>query len=377
MPSRPILAILRVAALTACLLGNLVAPAFAEAPDAPPAAEASAALRLPADKTTKHELALGDRTLAFEATAGTVTLISTAGKPEADVTFVSYVLDRPGPTPRPVTFAINGGPGAASAYLNIGVLGPWRLPMGAGGIVPSQPVTLVPNAETWLDFTDLVFIDPVGTGFSRLVNPDDALRDRYLSVDGDVTAISDFIRRWLTANGRIGSPKFFIGESYGGFRGPLVAEALQTDAGIALNGMTLLSPVLDFGWWQQPGYAPIPKVSLLPSLAAAAMEASGSFSLDALRAAESYASGEFVTDLLRGVRDPEATERVVDRVTALTGLDRRRLLGLPAVSTPAASPERSGVTAASSASTTRQSPRPIQPRKGLSAAVAPTPCSMR
>ncbi len=222
-----------------------------------------------------------------------------------------------------MTFAINGGPGAASAYLDIGVLGPWRLPMGPEKIVPSQPAELVPNADTWLDFTDLVFIDPVGTGFSRLVNPDDTLRDRYLSVDGDVSAIADFIRRWLVVNGRTGSPKYFVGESYGGFRGPLVAEALQTDDGIALNGMTLLSPVLDFGWWQQPGYAPIPKVSLLPSLAAVAMEENGTLSPEALRAAEDYASNEFVADLLRGVRDPAAVSRIVDRVTALTGLDRK------------------------------------------------------
>ena len=270
--------------------------------------------RLPADKTTRHQLTLDDRSLAFSATAGAITLTSPASRPEADIAFVAYVLDGPDRASRPVTFAINGGPGAASAYLDIGVLGPWRLPMDADGIVPSQPVALVPNAETWLDFTDLVFIDPVGTGFSRLVNPDDALRERYLSVDGDVAAISDFIRRWLVENGREGSPKYFVGESYGGFRGPLVAERLQTEDGVGLSGMTLLSPVLDFGWWRQPGYAPMPKVSLLPSLAAVAMEERGAFTPEGLHAAEDYASGAFVTDLLRGVRDPAAVERIVERV---------------------------------------------------------------
>ena len=174
-----------------------------------------------------------------------------------------------------MSFVVNGGPGAASAYLDIGVLGPWILPMDDRTIVPSQPAVPVANPDTWLDFTDLVFIDPVGTGFSRLVEPDDARRGRFLSVDGDVEALADAIRRWLVENGRTASPKFFVGESYGGFRGPLVAEHLQTEEGIGLSGLVLVSPVLDFGWWRQPGYAPLPKVSLLPSLAAAAMEAGG------------------------------------------------------------------------------------------------------
>ena len=99
-------------------------------------------------------------------------------------------------------------------------------------------------------------------------------------------------------NGRTTAPKYFVGESYGGFRGPLVAERLQTEDGVGLSGMTLLSPVLDFGWWQQPGYAPMPKVSLLPSLAAVAMEERGGFTPEGLHAAEDYASGAFVTFIL-------------------------------------------------------------------------------
>jgi carboxypeptidase C (cathepsin A) len=183
-------------------------------------------------------------------------------------------------------------------------------------------VALVANSETWLEFTDLVFIDPVGTGFSRLVNPDDRLRERYLSIGGDVEAIADFITRWLTETGRIGSPKYFVGESYGGFRGPLVAESLQDEHGVGLDGLTLLSPALDFGWWLQPEHAPLPHASLLPSLAATRMEADGSFSEAALAEAEDYAAGAYVTDLLRGLGDEAAVARVVDRVTALSGLDR-------------------------------------------------------
>ena len=286
----------------------------------PPAA--SVRERLPEARTTPHRITLEDRGLAFAATAGAITVTSTDGRPEAEIAYVAYQLETEDPAARPVTFVVNGGPGAASAYLQFGVLGPWLLPMDAGRIVPSQPVDLVPNPGTWLDFTDLVFIDPVGTGFSRLIDPNDRLRDRYLSIDGDVEALSDVILRWLTQNGRLGSPKYFVGESYGGFRGPLVAEALQTDLGVALDGMTLLSPVLDFGWWQQPDYAPLPKVALLPALAAAAMEESGTFSEPALEAAEAYAAGDFVTDLLLGLEDEAAVGRLVDRVSALTGIDR-------------------------------------------------------
>ena len=308
--------------VVAGLLAACAPQGFAET--VPPVAVPQAAQqeRLPAARTTRHQLALGDRTLAFAATAGAMTLKGAQEREEADIAFVAYLLDGAEAATRPVTFVVNGGPGAASAYLQIGALGPWLLPMAGERIAPSQAVALVANPDTWLDFTDLVFVDPVGTGFSRLVEPDDALRGRYLSIDGDVEALADFIARWLTENGRIRSPKYFAGESYGGFRGPLIAESLQTDHGVGLDGMTLLSPVLDFGWWQQPDYAPLPMVSLLPSLAATRMEAAGTFSEEGLRAAEDYAAGEYVTDLLRGVTDPAAVARIVDRVTAFTGLDR-------------------------------------------------------
>ncbi len=279
--------------------------------------------RLPGASVTRHELALEDRTLRFSVMAGALTLTDDKNRPQADIGFVAYTRESDDPTGRPVTFAVNGGPGAASAYLHIGVLGPWRLPMGVDNIVPSQAIDLEANAETWLDFTDLVFIDPVGTGFSRLVDASDQVRNRYLSVDGDIEALSDFVFRWLNQNGRMRSPKYFVGESYGGFRGPLLADKLQTDYGVALSGMTLLSPVLDFGWREQPAYAPLPKVSLLPSLAAAAMEKGGEFSLAQLRAAEDYAAGEFVVELLRGLQDEEAVARIISRVAEITGLEER------------------------------------------------------
>lgn len=322
------------------LLGLLVfSPAGAEQPvDAPPdeaapAAEAAAGNRnagfaaaderLPAARTTRHVLDLGGDRLAFIATAGAITLDARDGTPEADIAFIAYQAE--GRTGRPVTFVVNGGPGAASAYLHLGAVGPWLLPMEGDTISPSQDIALVPNRETWLRFTDLVFVDPPGTGFSRLVDADNRRRRRYFSIDGDIEALARFVTRWLTENGRLASPKFFLGESYGGFRGPLLAETLQTEHGIGLDSAVLLSPVLDFGWWQQPEHNPLPAMTLLPSLAAAAMEREGAYDREALAEAETYAAGAFVTDFLRGLEDAEARDRVVSRVAELTGLPPERV----------------------------------------------------
>ncbi|MDZ5695698.1 S10 family peptidase [Chelativorans sp. M5D2P16] len=275
---------------------------------------------MPETRRTRHTIRIGGEDIRFMATAGAITLTNAQDRPEADIAFVSYTLEGADPAARPVTLAVNGGPGAASAYLHLGVLGPWILPMDEEQIVPSQKVGLVENPQTWLAFTDLVFIDPVGTGFSRLVDSNDRLRERYLSIDGDIEALARFIVRWLTENGRLASPKFFVGESYGGFRGPLLAEALQTDHGVGLSGMVLLSPVLDFGWWAQPEHSPLPLASRLPSFAATEMERRGTFSEEGLREAEAYASGAFVTDFLRGVSDEDALGRIVERVSEFTGL---------------------------------------------------------
>jgi carboxypeptidase C (cathepsin A) len=328
-----------LAALLAALLAAQHVPAQ-ENPSPPPAeAEAAApaeaasgdveaaavstedAGRLPAGVATTHAIDIGDTALAFKAVAGAITLTAPDGREEADIAFTAYLAETDEPAAeRPVTFAVNGGPGAASAYLHLGVLGPWRLPMDGATISPSQSIALEENPETWLAFTDLVFVDPVGTGFSRLVEPDDRLRSRYLSIDGDIEALAGFVTRWLTRSGRLASPKYFIGESYGGFRGPLLAEALQTEHGIGLAGMTLLSPVLDFGWWQQPDHNPLPQASLLPSLAAAAMERAGAYDEARLAEAEAYAAGAFVTDHLRGLADPAAVARLTARVAEFTGL---------------------------------------------------------
>ena len=200
----------------------------------PPAAEQH---RLPPDSTTKQTLALPGRTLSFTATAGSIRLFDDKGEPQADIAYTSYQLDGADRATRPVTFLFNGGPGASSAWLQFGDAGPWRLSIGGDGAVSSASPDLLPNAETWLDFTDLVFIDPVGTGYSRFVASGDDVRKRFFSVDGDVSSIALVIRRWLEKYDRLLSPKFVAGESYGGIRGPKIVRNLQIEQGVGVRGL--------------------------------------------------------------------------------------------------------------------------------------------
>ena len=276
----------------------------------------SEAKRLPADVTTDQTLELPDRTLRFKATAGTIPINNGEGKLQAEIAFIAYV--RPDAGNRPVTFAVNGGPGAASAYLHLGAMGPWRLPLD--NIQPSSSAQLVPNAETWLDFTDLVFVDPVGTGYSRFIASGDDVRKHFWSVDGDNDVLATFMRKWIEKNGRQASQKFIAGESYGGFRAPRLAEKLNRD-GVGINGLVMISPVIDFGWRGNGRQSPLGWVARLPSMAAAARETNAPFDRASLRDAERYAAGEYLADLIRGERDAAAVERMSGRVAQLTGLD--------------------------------------------------------
>jgi carboxypeptidase C (cathepsin A) len=285
--------------------------------------------RLPPEAVTRHSLQLPGRTLQFTATAGSLALTDPQGAPQAEYGFVAYARDDADPATRPVTFAINGGPGASSAYLHLLAIGPWLLSLDGPAISPSAPPALSPNGETWLDFTDLVFIDPPGTGYGRVVGGDQ-VRDRFYSVGGDIDGLAAFVTRWLKEKNRLMSPKFFAGESYGGFRGPLLAQKLQGDQGIGLSGLVLVSPVFDFDWLDQGAGAPWTLSALLPSLAAASLSRKGPVSREALREAETYASGEYLVDLMRGFQDKQAVERVSRRVAELSGLDpelTRRLAG--------------------------------------------------
>lgn len=284
--------------------------------------------RLPPDSTTKQTLTLPGRTLAFAATAGSIRLFNDKGDPQADIAYTAYQLDGADMRTRPVTFIFNGGPGSASAWLQFGNAGPWRLAINADAVTSSSSPDLQPNAETWLDFTDLVFIDPVGTGYSRFVATDEDARKRFFSVDGDVNSIALVIRRWLEKSDRLLSPKFVAGESYGGIRGPKIVNNLQLQQGIGVRGLILVSPVLDFR--EYSGSSILQYVSSLPSMAAVAREAKGAVTRTDLADVERYAQSDFLLDLVRGQADTAATTRLADKVAALTGIDQavsRRLAG--------------------------------------------------
>ncbi|MDP1583536.1 MAG: peptidase S10 [Bradyrhizobium sp.] len=287
--------------------------------------------RLPPDSITRHTLALPGRTLDFTATAGSIPLFNDKREPQADIAFTAYQLTGADPRTRPVTFLFNGGPGASSAWLQFGAAGPWRLAINADAVTSSASPDLMPNAETWLDFTDLVFIDPVGTGYSRFVATGDEVRKRFYSVDGDANAIALVIRRWLEQSDRLLSPKFVAGESYGGIRGPKIVHKLQVDQGVGVKGLILVSPLFDYR--EFTGSSLLQYVWSLPSMAAVAREAKageGEVTRADLADVEAYAAGEFLADLIKGSADAEATTRLADRVAALTGIDRavsRRLAG--------------------------------------------------
>jgi carboxypeptidase C (cathepsin A) len=285
--------------------------------------------RLPPDSTTKQTLALPGRTLAFTATAGSIRLFDEKGEPAADLVYTSYQLDGADARTRPVTFLFNGGPGAASAWLQFGDAGPWRLAMNGDAASSSAPPDLLPNAETWLDFTDLVFIDPVSTGYSRFVTTSEDVRKRFFSVGGDVDSLALMIRRWLEKHDRLLSPKFVAGESYGGIRGPKIVNNLQTQQGVGVKGLILVSPVLDFREFS--GSSLLKYVWSLPTMTAVAREKEkGSVTRADMADVEAYARGDFMADILKGEADTEATNRIADKIAVFTGIDQavsRRLAG--------------------------------------------------
>jgi carboxypeptidase C (cathepsin A) len=274
---------------------------------------------LPAAVTTSHKVELPGRTLEFDAIAGAIQVLDgQTGKPEADVAFVAFLAPGKAPPDRPVTFAINGGPGAGSAWLDLGAIGPWRLPLD--GASPSRSPRTIDNAETWLDFTDLVFIDPPGTGYSRILGKAETHRHRFYSVAGDIEALAVVIRKWLATYGRLASPKFMVGESYGGFRGPKLARRLQDHEGIGLRGLVLVSPVLDFSWFNGAAN-PLPFVTRLPSQAAVVRGLDARQGRAGLADVEAYAAGPYIVDLLRGTRDAATLDRIAATVARFTGLD--------------------------------------------------------
>ena len=322
---------LMIAAVAAVTLSfGLAATTSAWAADDPPKADAKKDADkdkidlppFPADASVKQVTHVAGKTLNYTATVGSLPVRDEKGKKIAEVVFTAYVLDGPRDPNRPVTFAFNGGPGAASVYLNLGAIGPKRVQFGAQGDSPSDPAVLVDNPGTWMDFTDMVFIDPVGTGFSRSLVDKDESKKRFYSIKPDIEYLSRAVYDWLLKNGRMASPKYITGESYGGYRVPRITYFLQTRLGVGISGMVMVSPYLEPPMDQAPDFSPMTWVTTLPSMAAANYERQGkALSPAQMKDVEDYARGEFVSDLMKGRRDPAAVDRLVTRVTGYTGLD--------------------------------------------------------
>jgi carboxypeptidase C (cathepsin A) len=236
--------------------------AFAQAPEKKPDTPADAKKDEKKDdkkdekkgpSVTHHEVTIGGKVIKYTATAGMLDMPDYEGKPKANVFYVSYTKDddaKDAAATRPVTFAFNGGPGSSSVWLHLGTLGPRRVdfadPNEKPGEppVPAPPYRMIDNEFSWLDLTDIVFIDPVSTGYSRPVEGENP--NQFHGLSEDIRWVGDFIRLWTTKNQRWASPKFLAGESYGTTRASGLSGYLQDTHGMYLSGIVLISPVLNF-----------------------------------------------------------------------------------------------------------------------------------
>jgi carboxypeptidase C (cathepsin A) len=276
---------------------------------------------------THHQVQVGGRTLAYTVTTGMMPLKNDQGEIEANIFYMAYTADRPSGA-RPLMFSFNGGPGSSSVWLHMGALGPRRVRMLDDGGLPPPPYQLVDNEHTWLDFTDLVFIDPVGTGFSRATKPE--LGKKFWSVEGDIQSVGEFIRLYLTKYERWNSPLFLIGESYGTTRAAGLAGHL-VDRGIALNGVVLISTILNFQTARFSKGNDLPYVLFLPTYSAIAWyhkklpaEMQQRPLADFLAEVEGWAVTGYLEVLGKGDRVSAAERQAaIDRLSRYTGLEKR------------------------------------------------------
>jgi carboxypeptidase C (cathepsin A) len=271
---------------------------------------------LPADAVTEHAIDTAAGKLAYTATAGTLPFHDQSGEQSAAVFYTAYVAKGSSQN-RPLTFVFNGGPGAASAFLHLGLVGPRILDLGpeAREAVHAQ---LRDNPDTWLRFTDLVMIDPIGTGWSRTAKADDG--KNFWNTEGDASAMAKAIALYVTHNNRFNSPKYLFGESYGGFRAAKTARAMQREQGMSAAGIVMLSPLIE-GWLTFGDDGSALRAALeLPSLAAAELERKKAFSREALAAAEKFALTDYLATLAGPPPRGDAARAFYARVAQLSGL---------------------------------------------------------
>lgn len=279
---------------------------------------------------TEHAATIGGQRIDYDATVGNIVLRDTADQPIASIFYTAYA--RRGvhdPGRRPITFAYNGGPGSSSVWIHMGAFGPRRVAIPDTAHAPPPPYTIVDNENSLLDRTDIVFIDPVGTGFSKPLGH--AKATMFWGVDEDVHALAQFISRYLSENGRWNSPRYLLGESYGTTRSAALVNYLQTRDNMDFNGVVLMSSVLDFQTITFDPGNDMPYVLYLPSYAAVAwyhhaLPQQPSVLRPFLAEVERFATTEYAQALLAGSKLPAADRaHILDRLHQYTGLSREYL----------------------------------------------------
>lgn len=282
---------------------------------------------------TSHSLTVNGKTLDYTATVGLMPLKNEKDEIEAQIFYTAYTLDNvEDAADRPLILVFNGGPGAASIWLHMGALGPKRVDMGDEGFMPPPPYRLVDNEHTWLDLGDLVFIDPVGTGYSRAVDPEN--NKKYWGLEPDLTAVGEFIRLYLSRNERWTSPLYLAGESYGTTRAAGLSGHL-VDRGIALNGIMLISTVLNFQTIRFTKANDLPFMLYIPSYCAVAHyhnklddEVQNRDFRELLHEVEAWSENEYALALAKGDRlSDDERDTIAEQLSKYTGLSKRFILG--------------------------------------------------
>lgn len=278
------------------------------------------AYHYPAPAHADRRITIHGQTLKYRVSIEALPVRNDKHRVIGRVVVTSYLLLHAGN--RPVTFAVNGGPGSASAFLNLGAIGPRHVTFGHDDTSPSAPIAPRVNQATWLGFTDLVFIDPIGTGYSRPLVSAKRAKKVFYNPEADVHYLSRVIRDWLVDHDRLRSRKYLVGESYGGFRAPRIDRDLQTRLGIGLNGLVLVSPYLSPTLRKNPRVSPMQWVVTMPSIAAAHLERQGRLTRARMDKIIDYDETGYVSALLRGRSDPAGRQTMYSRLARLTGLDR-------------------------------------------------------
>jgi carboxypeptidase C (cathepsin A) len=312
--------------LVAFATGLLPAPAQDAHPATPAKPDRKLEEPMETRSSTTHSITIGGAKLDYQATAGTIVLRNDEGKATASVFFVAYTKTNPGDlSKRPVTFTFNGGPGSSSVWLHMGAFGPRRVEVaaGAGGVAP--PYRMVDNEYTLLDVTDLVFIDPVTTGYSRAAPGQNA--KQFHGVEEDIRSVGEFIRLYTTRNSRWNSPKFLAGESYGTTRAAGLVSHLQDQEGMNFDGVLLISAVLNFQTISFNEGNDLPYILFLPSYTSTAWyhhKLPADLQADrrkALDEASHFASGQYTLALMKGSQlSPTQRAEVVRKLARYTGL---------------------------------------------------------